>query len=51
MSAGVHACVERLCHSEMSQGKSQMEDMTRDVSDVTHWKRGLTFEKSQLVEF
>ena len=25
--------------------------MTRDVSDVTHRKRGLRFEKSQLVEF
>ena len=25
--------------------------MTTDVSDVTHRKRGLTFEKSQLVEF
>ena len=24
--------------------------MTRDVSDVTHRKRGLRFEKSQLVE-
>ena len=24
--------------------------MTRDVSDVTHWKRVLRFEKSQLVE-
>ena len=22
-----------------------------DVSDVTHWKRGLRFEKKQLVEF
>ena len=25
--------------------------MTRDVSDVTHRKRGLRFEKSHLVEF
>ena len=25
--------------------------MTRDVSDVTHRKRGLRFEKNQLVEF
>ena len=25
--------------------------MTRDVSEVTHWKRGLRFVKSQLVEF
>ena len=25
--------------------------MTRDVSDVNHRKRGLRFEKSQLVEF
>ena len=25
--------------------------MTRDVSDVTHRKRGLRFEKIQLVEF
>ena len=25
--------------------------MTRDVSDVTHRKRGLKFENSQLVEF
>ena len=25
--------------------------MTRDVSDVTHRKRGLRFEKSQLVGF
>ena len=25
--------------------------MTRDVSDVTHRKRGLRFEKSQLIEF
>ena len=25
--------------------------MTRDVSDVTHRKRGLRFEKSQLAEF
>ena len=25
--------------------------MTRDVSDVTHWKRELRFEKSQLVDF
>ena len=25
--------------------------MTRDVSDVTHRKRGLRIEKSQLVEF
>ena len=25
--------------------------MTRNVSDVTHRKRGLRFEKSQLVEF
>ena len=25
--------------------------MTRDVSDVTHQKRGLRFEKSQLVKF
>ena len=25
-------------------------DLTRDVSDVTHRKRGLRFEKSQLVE-
>ena len=25
--------------------------MTRDLSDVTHRKRGLRFEKSQLVEF
>ena len=25
--------------------------MTRDVSDVTHRKRGLRFEKSNLVEF
>ena len=24
--------------------------MTRDVSDITHWKHGLRFEKSQLVE-
>ena len=28
----------------------QIEDLTRDVSDVTHRKRGLRFEKSQLVE-
>ena len=28
-----------------------MEIVTRDVSDVTHRKRGLRFEKSQLVEF
>ena len=26
-------------------------DATRDLSDVTHRKRGLRFEKSQLVEF
>ena len=26
-------------------------DVTRDVSDITHWKRGLRFEKSQFVEF
>ena len=26
-------------------------NVTRDVSDVTHRKRGLRFEKSQLVEF
>ena len=25
--------------------------MTRDVSDLTHRKRGLRFEKSQFVEF
>ena len=31
--------------------KSQIENMTRDVSDVTHRKRGLRFEKSQLVDF
>ncbi len=24
---------------------------TRDVSDVTHWKHGLRFEKNQKVEF
>ena len=35
----------------MSQWKSLIEDMTRDVSDVMHRKRGLRFEKSQLVEF
>ena len=35
----------------MPQSKSQIEDVTRDVSDVTHRKRGLRFEKSQLVEF
>ena len=50
MSAGVHARAERTCHSEMSQYKSQIEDVTRDVSDVTHRKRGLRFEKSHLVE-
>ena len=49
MSADVHA--ERTCHSEMSQQKSQIVDVTRDVSDVTHRKRGLRFETSQLVEF
>ena len=26
-------------------------DVTRDVGDVKHRKRGLRFEKSQLVEF
>ena len=51
MSAGVRARTERTCHSEMSQQKYQMEDVTRDVSDITHRKRGLRFEKSQLVEF
>ena len=51
MSACVHARAERTCHSEMSQKKSQREDVTRDMSDVTHRKRGLRFEKSQLVEF
>ena len=50
MSAGVHARAERKCHSEMSQKKYQIVDMTRDVSDVTHRKRGLRFEKSQRVE-
>ena len=25
--------------------------MTRDMSDVTHWKHGLRLEKCQLVEF
>ena len=50
MGAGVHARAERTCHSEMSQWKSQIEGMTRDVSDVTHWKCGLRFEKSQWVE-
>ena len=28
-----------------------MEDVTVDVSDIMHRKRGLIFEKSQLVEF
>ena len=51
MSAGVHARAERMRHSEMSQQKSQVEDMTRDVSDVAHRKRGLRFKKSQLVVF
>ena len=41
-----HAHAERTCHSEMSQ-KSLREDVTRDVSDVMHWKCGL--RKSQLV--
>ena len=31
--------------------KIPVEDVTRDVSDVTHRKRELKFEKSQLVEF
>ena len=51
MSAGVNARAERMCHSKMSQQKSQIEDVTRDVSDITHRKRGLRCEKIQLVEF
>ena len=51
MSACVHAHAERTCHSEMSQKKSQIGGVTRDVSDVTHRKRGLRFEKSELVEY
>ena len=51
MSAGVHARAERTCHSEMSQLKSQIVDVTRDVSVVTHRKRGLRLEESQKVEF
>ena len=37
-------------HERRCSQKSQMEDMTGDVSDVTHQKRGVRFEKSQLVE-
>ena len=29
----------------MSQKESQIENVTKDVSDVTHRKRGLRFEK------
>ena len=34
MSAGVHACAERTCHSEMSQQKPQIEIGTREANDV-----------------
>ena len=47
MSAGVNVHAEWTCYSDMSQSKSQIGDMTGDVSDVTHRKRGLKFEKSQ----
>ena len=51
MSAGVHTRGRGGRVIQRCQKKSQIEDVIRDVSDVTHRKRRLRFEKSQLVEF
>ena len=33
---------------DVTKKKSQIEDVTRDVTNVKHRKRGLRYEKSQL---
>ena len=55
MSAGVHALAGGGCVIQRCQNKNPREELgPGNVSDVTHWKRGLRFwgsEKKQFVEF
>ena len=51
MRAGVHAREADMSFRDVTIKIPGPVDVTRDVSDVTHRKRGLRFEKSQLVEF